>query len=175
MQTTKRYTNQTFTKHVDDDKGRHRTPRAIKEPAVCEVCGDRYANRRWTLKAKEAPATADATHTAFRPATPVVCPACQRMRDGVPSGFVHLKGAFLEKHRDEIKQMLDNEATRSLEDNPLGRIMYWKDEGGRLTIATTTEHLAQRLGHAVSKAFHGEARYDFSHRNKLAHVWWSRD
>jgi len=44
-----------------------------------------------------------------------------------------------------------------------------------MTVRTTTEHLAQRLGHALEKAFHGEVRYDFSHENKLAHVWWRRD
>jgi hypothetical protein len=44
-----------------------------------------------------------------------------------------------------------------------------------LTLATTTEHLAQRLGHALKKAFKGKVHYDFSHENKLAHVYWQRD
>jgi hypothetical protein len=175
MQTTKRYTNQTFTRRVDDEKGRHRTPRAIKEPATCEVCGDTYVDRRWTMKSTTPADARDSKHDSFRPATMVVCPACQRQKEGVPSGFVYLEGKFLETHRDQIKRTLDNEAARSLEDNPLARIMYWQDEGGKLIIATTTEHLAQRLGHALSKAFDGEVRYDFSHRNKLARVWWRRD
>ena len=54
----------------------------------------------------------------------------------------------------------------------MGREM---DEKGRLVITTTTEHLAQRLGHALEKAFGGEVRYDFSHENKLARVYWQRD
>jgi hypothetical protein len=45
----------------------------------------------------------------------------------------------------------------------------------KLTVTTTTEHLAQRLGHAVEKAFGGNADYDFSHENKLARVSWRRD
>jgi hypothetical protein len=49
------------------------------------------------------------------------------------------------------------------------------DKKGRPAFATTTEHSAERLGHALEKAFKGKVRYDFSHENKLAHVYWRRD
>jgi hypothetical protein len=171
MQTTKRYTNQTFTKHVDDEAGRHRTRRSLPEPAVCEVCGDVYADRRWS---KPDAQRSSAKHKHFRVANQIVCPACERQRNGVPSGFVYAQGKFLAAHRDELTRLLENEAERAAEDNPLARIMEWQtDAAGQLTV--TTEHLAQRLGHALSKAFHGKTRYGFSHRNKLARVWWQRD
>jgi hypothetical protein len=54
-------------------------------------------------------------------------------------------------------------------------LKWGRDEKGRLMLATTTEHLAQRLGRSMHKAFKGEVRYDFSHENKLAHVYWSRN
>ncbi|MBL8188808.1 MAG: ATPase [Acidobacteria bacterium] len=173
MQTTKRYTNQTFTKHVDDEAGRHRTLRSLPEPAVCQVCGDVYADRRWS---KNDPARVASKHKQFRAQQSVVCPACQRQHSGVPSGFVYVEGKFSTLHRDEIRQLLENEVQRASEDNPLARIMNWQvDADGRLTVETTTDHLAQRLGHALSKAFHGKTRYGFSHRNKLTRVWWHRD
>ncbi|HZS06486.1 MAG TPA: BCAM0308 family protein [Blastocatellia bacterium] len=173
MRSHKRYTNQTFTKRVDHEAGRHHAPAAMPEPAVCTVCGDVYADRRWSQPDAE---RQSAKHPEFRPAHEVVCPACKRRQSGVPSGYVHLGGAFLTAHRDEIERLLDNEAGRAAEDNPLARIMDWKKEkAGKLTVTTTTEHLAQRLGHALEKAFDGEVRYDFSHENKLAHVWWQRD
>lgn len=173
MQTAKRYSNQTFTKHVDDEKGRHRTLRSLPEPAVCEVCGDVYADRRWS---KNDPERITPKHKHFRAAQKVVCPACERQRNGVPSGFVYVEGKFYASHQGEIKRLLENEAARAAEDNPLARIMDWlTDAEGRLTVSTTTEHLAQRLGHALSKAFHGKARYGFSHRNKLSRVWWKRE
>jgi hypothetical protein len=189
----KKYTNEAFTKRVDHEAGRHRTQRAPDEPAVCEVCGDVYADRRWSLPAKakgrQKPSTLDFTEREWAaipeggeekkplPAPKlVVCPACHRQREGVPSGFVHLDGAFLKAHLDEIKQLIEREAERAAEDNPLARVMHWeKDEHERLTLATTTEHLAQRLGHALEKAFKGDTRYDFSHENKLAHVFWQHD
>ena len=39
MHNNKPYTNATFTKRVDHEAGRHRPPRALREPAVCEECG----------------------------------------------------------------------------------------------------------------------------------------
>jgi hypothetical protein len=87
-----------------------------------------------------------------------------------------LDGAFFADHYEEIEHLLLNEGRRAAEDNPLARIMEWKrGEGHKLTVTTTTEHLAQRLGHALEKAFGGSADYDFSHENKLARVNWQRE
>lgn len=172
MRGQKRYTNQTFTKRVDHEAGHH-SNRAMPEPAVCEVCGAVYADRRWSKPDAERQTV---KHQKFRPARQVICPACLQQREGEPSGFVHLEGNFLETHLDEIERLMRNEAERAAEDNPLARILEWrKEKGSQLTLTTTTEHLAQRLGHALEKAFDGEVRYDFSHENKLAHVWWRRD
>jgi hypothetical protein len=191
----KRYTSETLTKHVDHEAGRHRTRRAPAEPLVCEVCGDVYSDRRWTIpaaaKVRRKPTTLDYDTREWAPVEEnvekkkrslshkpkvVVCPACRRQRDGEPSGFVHLEGAYLNERGEEIRHFLQMEAERAVKDNPLARIMRWEtDEKGRPTLATTTEHLAQRLGHALEKAFKGKARYDFSHENKLAHIYWLRD
>lgn len=52
--------------------------------------------------------------------------------------------------------------------------MGWEETENQLVVKTTTEHLAQRLGHALEKAFDGDVRYDFSHDNKFARVYWER-
>lgn len=172
MRSNKRFINATFTKRVDHEAGRHRTKRASKEPAVCAGCGAVYVNRRWTA-ADAQRGERDSKH--WRPARMTTCPACQQAHGGLPSGYVLLAGAFLVAHRDEVENLLRNEAERAAEDNPTGRIMRWKEDDGKLTLSTTTEHLAQRLGHALEKAFHGTVDYDFSHENKLARVTWRRD
>ncbi len=173
MSSPKKYTNQTITKRVDHEAGRHHTKHASAEPAVCKVCGDVYANRRWSLPDPERKSE---KHPHFRPALQVVCPACQRQQDNVPSGYLYLTGAFLAAHREEIEQLLHNEVERTAQDNPLARIINWEREGPeKVTLTTTTEHLAQRLGHALEKAYDGEVRYDFSHENKLARVYWHRE
>ncbi len=176
MRSNKRYTNATFTKRVDHEAGQHRAARGAAEPAVCQSCGAVYAERRWTGPKPAETAREDHKHRHFRPAHLVVCPACQQLRAGVPGGYVYLDGAFLAAHREEIEQLLRNEAERAAGDNPLARVMAWNQGAGQqLMVATTTEHLAQRLGHALEKAFSGQVRYDFSHENKLARVWWRRD
>jgi hypothetical protein len=96
--------------------------------------------------------------------------------EGVPSGYVYLDGAFFVQHCEEVERLLQNEAKRVAAKNPLAQIMEWKKEGNEnLTVTTTTEHLAQRLGHALEKAFSGSVTYDFSHETKLAKVRWHRD
>jgi hypothetical protein len=173
MRSKKKYSNVTFTRRVDHEAGRHHTPRAPTEPEKCERCGAVYFKRRW-VAASAMPEMGK--RKRMQPAKLALCPACKRQQEGLPSGFVYLEGAFLRSHRDEIERLLRNEAERAIADNPLGRIMNIQDDAdGRLVGATTTEHLAERLGQALEKAFGGEVRYDFSHENKLARVYWRRD
>jgi hypothetical protein len=172
VKSNKKYTNVTFTRRVDHDAGRHRTPRASKEARQCELCGAVYIKRRWV----PVEVAVGNKHQRYHPVEMTLCPACKQQKEGIPSGFVYLEGAFLADHRDEISRLLMNEADRAALDNPLAKIMGWEEgDGGRLTITTTTEHLAERLGQALEKAFDGKVRYDFSHENKLARVYWHRD
>jgi hypothetical protein len=171
MRSAKRYTNATFTRRVDHDGGRHRPPRAPREPIVCPGCGSLYHRRRWT-RADQLPR---------RPGhqTPIlvrICPACRRSASGVPHGFVHVDGDFARAHRAEIEALLRRDADAAGKDNPTGRVMNWGDDGtGGLLLTTTTEHLAIRLGRTLEKSYDGRALFGFSHENKLAHVWWHRD
>ena len=173
MRTHKPYTNATFTHRVDHDGGRHRPPRAPSEPILCAGCGAVYINRHWSR------AAASRVRAAQRTGHPIavrICPACRQRATGVPHGFVHVDGEFVARHREEILRLLHNEETRAMEDNPLGQVLDWGEDGtGGLLMTTTTEHLAIRLGRALEKAFDGKVLYGFSHENKLAHVWWHRD
>ena len=172
MRDKKVFSNTNFTKRVDHEGGRHRTRRAISEPAICRSCGAIYANRRWTA----AQNIASNKNQDRRTAQMTVCPACKQAADGEPRGFVYLDGGFLVGHRKEIEKLMLNEAKRAGEDNPLARILELKEGNGhKLTVTTTTEHLAQRLGNAVEKAFGGDVQYNFSHENKLARVSWQRE
>lgn len=167
MRMNKKFTNTNFTKRVDHVAGAHRQPRSLREPSVCSDCDAICRNRRW-VAASEA--------TVEDVAVKTICPACKQSRSGEPRGFVFLDGTYFSNHQDEIEKLLRNEAERAAEDNVLARIIDWTTgEGHKLTLTTTTEHLAQRLGHALHKAFHGKVNYDFSHENKLVRVNWLRD
>ena len=173
MPVRRKYSNATFTKRVDHEGGRHRPSRAISEPAVCKECGAMYSSRRWTASRSTLTKSPD---EHLGPAQTTLCPACKQQRTGEPRGFVFLDGDFFSSHAEEIEQLLRNEAKRAAEDNPLARAMAFKrGDGHKLSVSTTTEHLAQRLGHALEKAFGGSVHYNFSHENKLARVNWRRD
>lgn len=172
MRNSRPFTSATFTKRVDHDAGRHRTVRAPSEPLVCESCGSVYFKRRW-IAYDDVPRNGKQIN--WPSAKTTTCPACKQTRANTRGGYVHLNGAFLEEHRDEIENLLSNEAERASHDNPMGRIISWERGAQKLIVTTTTEHLAKRLGQALSKAFDGEVNYDFSHENKLARVHWRRD
>jgi len=172
MKGKKRYSNVTISKRVDHEAGRHRSRRAPAEPKVCRQCGALYLNRRW-VTAQDA---LKLRKPERGPTTETLCEGCKRREQGVPSGFLYLNGAFLNTHRKEIDHFLNKEAERASHDNPTAQVMgRTLSEDGVLTITTTTEHLAQRLGEALEKAFGGKTTYDFSHENKLARVYWSKE
>jgi hypothetical protein len=95
--------------------------------------------------------------------------------EGRFAGEVRVSGAFATGHRGDVERLIRNEARRAAEDNPLGRIVSLDRSPAGLTVKTTTEHLAKRIGQALHKALHGSVRYRFSHENKFAHVTWSRE
>ncbi len=170
MRSNKRYTNVGFTKRVDYDGGAHRGAKAPKEPLVCARCGNLYIKRRWVLASDPRAGILGAV------AEKVTCPACEAEASGVVRGHLRLEGAFLAAHRDELSTLLRREAERAAEDNPLGRIVGWDtSEPDVLALTTTTEHLVERLGHALKRTYDGEMDFGFSHGNKFARATWRRD
>ena len=172
MNSTKRYTDQTFTKRVDHEGGARRAAKKLSEPAFCPRCESLYSDGHWLSPSI---ARENAKHEHWRPATEVICPACKQIENHIVGGYVTMSGGFIVKHHDEIIDLIENEANRAAEDNPLSRVMQLSDSGDRTIVETTSEHLAQRLGHALNKAYSGEVKYDFSHENKVARVNWHRD
>ena len=95
--------------------------RKLPEPTRCPECAAVFRRGRWTWAA--APEEANAA----------LCPACRRVREELPSGFVTLKGAFFSEHRDEILQQVHRCEAAQKRNHPLQRIMALKPKG-RLVI-----------------------------------------
>ena len=140
-----------------------------KETAICSKCGTLYRNKRWLLD--EAELSKLRGDTAV---TTVVCPACQRMEDGNPAGVVTFSGGYLLEHEDDILNTIKRTEARSRAKNPLGRIMEINQEENVLTISTTEDKLAQKLGREVYRAHKGELHYSWSHDLHFVRVNWRR-
>ena len=142
----------------DPYKERHKPP----EPAVCPTCGVVFEHGRWHWKAKPASAQEH------------VCPACRRVKDEYPAGYVSLEGDFLREHRDELLHLVRNEEKRAKDEHPLERIMDIRQDGDKTVVTTTDLHLARRIGDALHHAYQGNLEIKYSPDEYLVRVYWSR-
>lgn len=134
----------------------------LPEPTVCPQCGAVFHQGRWQWAPRP-----PAAHEE-------ICPACHRIRDEFPAGFVHLAGEFFTAHREELMHLLRNEAEREGAEHPLERLIGTQDEDGGVLATTTSIHLARRIGEALHHAYHGELEFHYNDEEKLLRVHWRR-
>ena len=132
------------------------------EPAVCSVCGVVFHEGRWQWL----PATAGAKE--------ITCPACHRIQDRFPAGFVHVGGAFFAAHRDELLKLLRHHEEREGKEHPLSRIMAVEEEAGGVLVTTTDIHLARNLVEALHHAYQGNLDFHYNEAENLLRVYWER-
>jgi NMD protein affecting ribosome stability and mRNA decay len=144
---------------IDDPYQARRKPAG---PALCPGCGAVFRRGRWSWAA------------APRNATQHACPACRRIAERNPAGYVRLSGAFLAGHRHEVLGLVRNEEAREKRSHPLQRIMTLRETDKAVEIATTDVHLARRLGQALRSAFRGDLEVKTSRDERLVRVRWTR-
>ena len=134
----------------------------LPEPTECPKCHAVYVNGRWTWK----------THNAK--AHQAVCPACRRIEDKFPAGYVKLAGPFYQEHREEIINLVRNIEAQEKEQHPLERIMAIDDVNSSTMITTTGVHIARRIGEALSRAYKGTFNFQYADEDKTIQVHWER-
>ncbi len=134
----------------------------LSEPAVCSNCSAVYRNGRWQWIA----AASDAYLTR--------CPACKRIHQKIPAGFVTIQGDFAHDHRDEMLSLIHHLETREKAEHPLRRIMWIEYQEDGVTITTTDIYLARSIGEALLRAYKGDLDYDFNDSEYLLRVCWKR-
>jgi len=134
----------------------------LPEPTVCRECGAVYIEGRWSWW--EAAAKSHA----------ILCPACQRIKDGFPAGYLEIKGTFFDSHREELDNLIRNIEKHEKAAHPMERIMAISGPEGHTLITTTGIHLARRLGEALHHAYQGELDFTYSDGSKIIRLTWSR-
>jgi hypothetical protein len=74
----------------DAYKAKHKLP----EPTACPVCGAVYHEGRWQWAPRPPQAHEE------------MCPACHRIHDEFPAGFVTMGGEFFKEHREELLHLI---------------------------------------------------------------------
>ncbi len=158
-------------KSIDNAKDPYLAKVRPGDMATCNKCSAVYHDKRWSLSRK----TVRMAALAQKKHTKVLCPACQKMKDGFAEGFVTLKGEFVKKNRDELISMIENREKRAIYYNPLSRIIDLKvKRSGAIEVTTTTDKFAQRLGQLIQKAYNGNVEYKWSADTKITRVLWTR-
>ena len=156
----KRVRRNTFIQEVVHDTYKSRSKPV--EPTVCPDCGALFHEGRW----QRLPAPAQAHRER--------CPACHRIHDRFPAGYVVLDGEFLNGHRDEVLHLLRHVESRANAEHPLQRIMDISREDGSTVVTTTDPHLARALGEAVHRAYRGKLEFHYNPEQNLLRVHWMR-
>lgn len=140
----------------------YRDSAKLPDPSRCPKCGVVYHKGHWAWG--EAPAN------ALR----IKCPACRRIEDDFPAGYVTLKGAFLAEHRQEVLNLVKARETRAKSEHPLQRIIDVKPLADGVLVTTTDGHLARNIAHALHEAFKGELDLKYSKSENLVRATWTR-
>ena len=96
-------------KSANDEDDPYNTRAKPPEPTSCPKCHATFMNGRWTWEA------------APKDAYSQMCPACQRINDRFPAGYVTIKGEFFAKHRDEIVALISKHGEREKAQRPMLR------------------------------------------------------
>ncbi|MBI4293071.1 MAG: ATPase [Betaproteobacteria bacterium] len=140
----------------------YKAKRKLPEPTRCPECGAVFLRGRWTWGA--APAGAHEQK----------CPACHRIHDKFPAGYVTLKGDFLREHRDDILNLLRNHEAKEKTEHPLERIMAIEDTAEGVLVTTTDTHLARDFAEALFGAWKGDLEFHYNKEENLLRATWSR-
>jgi hypothetical protein len=132
----------------------------LPEPTMCPQCGAVYHQGRWQwIKAPEG------AHARS-------CPACLRIHDHFPAGFLRIQGDFMRQHRDEVMNLVHNIEKREKTEHPLKRIMAITEQGGEVLVTTTDINLARNIGDALHHAYQGKLEYHYNAEQNLLRVEW---
>lgn len=138
---------------------------------VCPRCNAVYDGHRWI------PEPDEEFMRRVKRANPEkqLCPGDLRLEKRQVEGVVKLKGSFMGEHQDEIRNLVNRVARKGRSRNVAARIFEITTDDGELTIETTDEHLAERIGKEVEKAFKGDLDIKWQEKDHFVRVVWKRE
>ncbi len=134
----------------------------LAEPAVCTRCHAVYGKGCWQW------------HYVPVNAHDACCPACHRIRDNFPAGFLILVGYFYHTHREEVLQLVCSHERHEQLEHPLKRIISAEQQRGATLVTTTDLHLARDIGELLHHTYQGRLKFHYHPEKYLLRVQWKR-
>jgi len=136
----------------------------LPEPSACDRCGAVFSRRLWRR---------DRRVTAPLPARIhwTICPGCRQASQEMGFGRVRIRGPYAAANEDLIRRRVANVAARAAFTQPERRIASIERQGDVLEILTTSQKLAHRIVHELTKLFRGRATYAWSDDGTLLATW----
>ncbi len=147
---------------ANDEDDPYRASSKPPDPTQCPRCHAVFHQGRWTW--------------ATAPEDPHLqtCPACQRIQDHFPAGYLTIKGSFFGEHRDEILHLIRNHEEAEKAQRPLQRIMDIEEQRDGVQVTTTDSHLARGIAEALHSAYQGDLKMRYSRDENLVRASWTR-
>ena len=146
-----------------NDEDPYRTTAKPPEGTRCPTCKASFHGGRWTWNAAE------------KNALELMCPACHRIADRFPAGYITIKGAFVSEHRDEIIKLIQTHEKKEKAAKPLQRLMTIEDKRDGSTEVTTTDSvLARGIAEALHETYKGDLKLRYSRDENLLRATWKR-
>jgi hypothetical protein len=145
------------------DDSRHDPYQLREKPAGSTRCGQCHAvfeRGRWCWTATPGPPSS------------ILCPACRRLRDHAPAGWLTLEGPTVATQGEMLARLALHEAEHERDEHPMHRIMDSVRHGDRVEITTTDIHLPQRIGKAIARAHGGDLDIRYADDAYAVRVVW---
>ena len=147
---------------VEHHHNAYRSDCKLPDTTMCRECHASIHDGRWQWL--EAPVGSNQ----------VLCPACRRIHDDFPAGFVSVEGDFFPKHRVELVHLVETRASHATAEHPLRRLIGAEDTPEGVMFTTTDIHLAREIGDALHAAYGGEVSFHCADEQDLLRVHWKR-
>ena len=133
-------------------------------PTLCTACQALYVNGRWTWQ--------DASSLSSPAET--TCPACRRITDRYPAGYIKIQGSFYKEHQQDLMNLVRNVEREEKNGRPMERLMSIDKAKDHISITTTGVHLARRIGEALARSYKGELSIRYADDEHSVRINWIR-
>ena len=133
------------------------------EGTLCTTCKVAYSKGRWVWNYEG------------EARKKIICPACKRIKDSYPAGFIQLSGEFFIENQEEIINLVRNVEEQAKADHPMQRIIRIRMTRKKTTLVESTSvHLARRIGDAIARAYQGEYAMQYADNYNRIRIQWER-